>query len=255
MRASFLICHGGFGTTLSLLVLGCNLFAPPTGDTIPDTVPDFNTATFSDPTTIDNVYFPQPVGVKRTYRGETENGTEEIVIDVLDDEKDVMGIAVRVVRDRVYLDGVLIEDTRDWYAQDDASNVWYMGEEVDNYNYDEDDNLIDITHEGAWEAGMDVAGLGVVALPGHVMKAMPTTGSVYHQEYYAGEAEDMAEIVALDVALTIDGTEYSTLQTRDFTPLEPDVNEYKYYASGIGVVREEVVGGDEVIDLVSVESP
>ncbi len=49
--------------------------------------------------------------------------------------------------------------------------------------------------------------------------------------------------------------DYQTLQTRDFTPLEPDVNEYKYYAPGIGVVREEVVGGGEVIDLVSVESP
>ncbi len=44
-----------------------------------------------------------------------------------------------------------------------------MGEEVDNYNYDAAGNLIDITHEGAWEAGQDVAGLGTIALPGHII--------------------------------------------------------------------------------------
>jgi len=234
-----------------LAAVGCNLFAPPDG-TIPDTVPDFDAATFSDPSTIDNPFFPQPVGVTRTYEG----GGEVIIIDVLDDQKEVMGIAVRVVRDRVFVDGVLVEDTHDWFAQDDEGNVWYMGEEVDNYNYDGNGQLIDITHEGAWEAGKDVAGLGVVALPGHVMKASPAVGDRYSQEYYPGEAEDMGEVVALNVPVTLgDGTQFVTLQTRDFTPLEPDANEYKYYAEGIGVVREEVVGGDERIDLVSVEQP
>ena len=177
------------------------------------------------------------------------------MVEVLDETRDVMGITCRVIRDRVYLDDVLIEDTHDWYAQDDEGNVWYMGEEVDDHNYDDEGNLIDITHGGAWEAGLDVVGAGVTAKPGYVMKASPAPGDIYHQEYYAGEAEDMGEVVALDVPVTLsDGTVYTCLQTRDFTPLEPDVNEHKYYASGVGVVLEEVVDGDERVELISVET-
>ena len=39
--------------------------------------------------------------------------------------------------------------------------------------------------------------------------------------------------------------------TRDWSPLEPDVIEQKYYAPGVGVVREDTVaGGQETSDLV-----
>jgi hypothetical protein len=86
------------------------------------------------------------------------------------------------------------------------------------------------------------------------MKASPTPGDTYHQEFYEGEAEDMGEVVALEVPVTLgDGTSYSCLQTRDFNPLEPDVNEYKYYAPGVGVVLEEEAGGGERVELVSIE--
>jgi hypothetical protein len=150
----------------------------------------------------------------------------------------------------------LIEDTRDWHALDDAGNVWYMGEAVDNYNYDDQGRLIDVTHEGAWEAGKDVANLGTIAQPGYIMKANPMPGEVYHQEFYRGEAEDMGEVAALNVSVTLaNGMTYSCLQTRDFTPLEPDVNEYKYYAPAVGLVLEETVGGGERVELVSVGEP
>jgi hypothetical protein len=237
----------------AFIITGCNLFAPPVAQ-VPDTVPDFDQATFSDPRTIDNPYLPYRMGATWTYRGETEDGMEEIVIEVLDDAQEVMGIPVLVVRDTVTLDGVLVEDTRDWFAQDDEGNVWYLGEEVDNYNYDDDGSLINVTHDGAWKAGEDTADVGVNALPGIVMEASPMVGDVYNQEYYPGEAEDMGEVVALNVEIALgDGTEYTTLQTRDFTPLEPGVSEHKYYAQGIGLVREEAVGGGEQIDLVSFE--
>jgi hypothetical protein len=220
---------------------------------VPDTVPNFEAATFTNPTQIDNTLFPLVLGTTRTYAAETDDGTERIVVEVLDDTREVTGVTCRVVRDRVYLDEVLIEDTHDWYAQDDAGNVWYMGEEVDNYNYDDGGNLISITHEGGWEAGQDVAELGTIARPGYVMKASPTPEDSYHQEFYEGEAEDMGEVVALDVTVTLsDGTAYSCLQTRDYTPLEPEVNEYKYYATGVGVVLEELVGGGERVELISV---
>ena len=221
--------------------------------TVPDTVPDVEAASFSNPTQIDNTFFPLTPGTVRTYQVETEDGTERIVVEVLDDTREVMGITCRVVRDRVYLDDVLIEDTHDCYAQDGDGNVWYMGEEVDNYNYGAEGSLIDITNEGAWEAGLDVAGLGTIARPGYLMKASPTPGDIYHQEYYAGEAEDMGEVVAVDVSVTLSNdVTYTCLQTRDINPFEPDDVEYKYYAPGIGVVLEELVDGDERVELISV---
>ncbi|MBU0719294.1 MAG: hypothetical protein KJ749_13680, partial [Planctomycetes bacterium] len=128
--------------------------------------------------------------------------------------------------------------------------VWYMGEDSKEY-----ENGVVVGTAGSWEAGKDVAGLGVVARPGYQMKASPTPGDKYHQEYYKGEAEDMGEVVAVDVAVALgDGTSYTCLQTRDFTSLDPDVSEYKYYATGIGVVLEEVVDGDERVELISVSA-
>jgi len=225
------------------------------GEQTPDTVPDFSAAEFTDSTRIDNPFFPLVVGTAWTYTGETDEGTERTVVEVLDETKEVMGVPCRVVRDRVFLNDVLIEDTHDWYAQDDAGNVWYMGEEVDNYNYDAAGELIDITHEGAWEAGKDTAGVGVAALPGFQMKAAPAVGDVYNQEYYAGEAEDMGEVVALDVAATLaDGTTYSCLQTRDRNPLEAGSGEFKYYAPDVGLVLEETADGSERAELTNLGS-
>ncbi len=247
----------------SLIIPGCGLGPQPgTGggangdptDNLPATVPDFAAATFSDPARIDNTYFPLVPGTTHTYRAETGDGTETTVVEVLDQTREVMGVTCRVVRDRVSVDDVLIEDTHDWFAQDDDGNVWYMGEEVDNYNYDDEGTLIDVTHEGAWEAGKDVAGVGTLANPGYQMTSSPAAGDIYNQEYYQGEAEDMAEVVALDVAVTLgDGMEYTCLQTRDFNPLDPGADEYKYYAPGVGLVLEEVVGGGERAELVSIE--
>lgn len=229
---------------------------PPDGDaSVPDTVPDFEAARFTNPTQIDNSFFPLVPGTTWTYTGQTADGTERIVVEVLDETREVAGVATRVVRDQVFLDDVLIEDTQDWYAQDDDGNVWYMGEEVDNYNYDDQGNLIDITHEGVWEAGLDVANAGTIARPGHQMKLAPAPGDVYHQEFYQGEAEDIGTVVAVDVPVTLaDGTTYSTLQIRDSNPLDPEsVDEFKYYARDVGLILEEPVDGGGRVELVSVE--
>jgi hypothetical protein len=216
----------------------------------PETVPDFQAASFSDPTEIDNPYFPLVPGTVQVFLAETEDGVETIVVEVLDETREVAGVESRVVRDRVFVEGLLAEDTHDWYAQDDDGNVWYMGEEVDNYEYDDDENVTDVDHEGAWEAGEDVDELGVDALPGYLMEASPAPGDLYHQEYYPGAAEDMAEVVALDVDVQLsDGASYTCLQTRDIDPLEPGADEYKYYAADVGVVLEEEVEGDETVEL------
>lgn len=220
---------------------------------IPDTVPEFDEDNFSNSSDVDHPLFPLLVGGTTVFFGETEDGAEVTVVEVLDETREVYGVDARVVRDRVLVDGLLIEDTHDWYAKDDDGNVWYMGEEVDNYEYNDDDEVESVDHEGAWEAGKDVADVGVTALPGYQMLAMPEVGDLYHQEYYPGEAEDQAEVLDLeaDVALA-DGFEAVALNTRDFNPLEGNANEYKYYVEGIGVVLEEAPEEDERVELVGV---
>ena len=102
--------------------------------------------------------------------------------------------------------------------------------------------------EGSWEAGIDGA------LPGIIMKADPKVGESYRQEYYAGEAEDMAEIVALEESVSVPGGSFTgCLKTIEWTPLEPGVAEYKYYAPKVGVVLETVRGSRERMELVEID--
>ena len=141
-----------------------------------------------------------------------------------------MGITATVVHDTVYLNGEMIEDTHDWYAQDKVGNVWYLGEDVSNY---ENGTLVD--KAGSWEAGVDGA------LPGVLMYADPAAhlGEIYRQEYYQGMAEDMAELLSVKEIVTVPyGSFDNVVKTKDYAPLEPDLLENKFYAQGIGVVKE-----------------
>ena len=213
-----------------------------------DRVPDFDAAVFTDPTLVDNAYFPHEPGTTYTYEMETEDGLEEVVYEVLEETRVVNGIECIVVRDRVYLEDLLIEDTHDWYAQDDSGNVWYMGEEVVNYEYDDEDDLLGTNDDGSWEAGEDGA------LPGIVMWADPVVGESYYQEYWEDEAEDMGLVHSLNVTVELSGnTVYEDcLKIMDWNPLEPGVIEFKYYAPGVGVVKEEEMD-DQILELVDME--
>ena len=137
-----------------------------------------------------------------------------------------LGIEARVVRDTVTNDGEIVEDTRDWYAQDSDGNVWYLGEDTAEY---ENGELI--STEGSWEAGVDGA------LPGIAMPGDPRPGTSYRQEYLAEEAEDEAAVLSTQEMVDgPTGTYTDVLLTRDTNPLEPDVAELKFYARGIGQI-------------------
>jgi hypothetical protein len=177
---------------------------------------------------IDNPYLPLQVGNRWVYEKVTEDGLERIVVEVTDEGKRVQGVDTTVVHDTVTLDGVIIEDTWDWYAQDKSGNVWYFGEDTHEY-----EDGVPVNSHGAWQAGVDGAKAGIV------MKANPKVGDRYRQEYYAGEAEDMAKVLSLTDSVTVPFGFYDgVLKTKDFTPLEPGVAEHKLYAKGVGVVLE-----------------
>ena len=98
---------------------------------------------------VDNPYFPLVPGTTLIYRGETEGVPTRNEMVVTNDTKVILGVTTIVVHDSVYEQGVLTEDTLDWYAQDEDGNVWYFGE--DTKELDENGNVI--STEGSWEAG------------------------------------------------------------------------------------------------------
>ncbi len=189
-----------------------------------------------------NPYFPLVPGTVRKYIVQDRDGQviEKIKVEVLRETKEILGVTCIVVRDRVWEideDGEksLIEDTFDWIAQDRWGKVWYFGEISKEF---EDGELIGL--EGSWKAGRDHA------KPGILMEAHPVAGDLYRQEFALGEAEDMAEVVDFLGSVVVRGKNYRrVLQTRDFTPIDPDVYELKYYAPGVGVILEEGFDGDE----------
>lgn len=195
-------------------------------------------------TEIDNEYFPLEPGTTFVYEGETEDATEGDTVRVTSDTKNVMGVECVVVEDRVTEDGELTEKTYDWYAQDKAGNVWYFGEDSTEY----ENGKVKST-EGSWEAGEDGAE------PGMIMPADSKVGESYRQEYYKGEAEDIAKPLKLDGSARVPyGSFDNVLVTYEWTPLEPNIAEHKYYAPGVGNVLEVAVKGPrERLELVDVK--
>jgi hypothetical protein len=181
-------------------------------------------------TEIDNPYFPLPPGSKWVYR----EGSQRVEITVTNETKEIEGITARVVRDVVTEKGQLVESTRDWYAQDSAGNVWYMGEATTEY-----ENGRPKTTEGSWQAGVDGAE------PGIVMPAEPYPGVSYRQEYYKGHAEDRAKATTLDASAKVPfGRFDDVLKTEDVSPLGKRTVEHKYYAKGTGLVLAVGSGGE-----------
>lgn len=206
---------------------------------------DIDPADFETTGIAGNLYFPLVAGKTYVYEGKGEDGEQiRVVTEYTSDTKIIMGITCVIVHDQEYEDEQLIEDTFDWYAQDKEGNVWYFGEDSKEI----EDGVV-VGTSGSWEAGIDGA------LPGIIMLANPLTGLWYRQEYYKGEAEDVAQVLNLTTSIDVAfGSFTDCLQTAEWNLLEPGVVEHKYYAPGIGLVKAIVVEGEAGYeDLVEVQ--
>jgi hypothetical protein len=155
--------------------------------------------------------------------------------------KEILGISATVVRDTVLLDGELLEDTFDWFAQDKYGNVWYLGEETAEY---EDGHVV--STEGSWEAGVNGA------LPGFLMLADPMPGDIYRQEYLKDEATDMAGVLSMSESVSVPFGDFEhVLKTADYNPLGGQL-ENKFYARGVGTIMEDPLDGSDLTELLSV---
>lgn len=193
-------------------------------------------------TEITNTYWPLVRGRTLVYQKKSDEGVETIRITVDKETVEIDGIECVVVHDIVDLNGELIEDTDDWYAQHENGDVWYIGEIAFNY---EEGMISDI--DGSWRSGTDGAKAGIL------MKATPRPGDFYRQEYLINEAEDVAMVLAVGETVHVRaGTFANCVKTEDWTPLEPGVREHKYYAPGIGVVLEVKPGTNERTELIQI---
>ena len=195
---------------------------------------------------VDHRLFPLPPGAIYVFEI-TEDGEKLVdTIRVLRETKRVAGINATVVHDRVSKRGAVVEDTYDWYAQDTAGTVWYLGEDTKEYRGGKV-----VTTAGSWQAGVAGARAGIMML------AKPRVGDEYRQEYRRGVAEDMGRVVAMNDSANVRAGRFTNcLTTEDWSPLEPKVRERKTYCPGVGLVRERVVtGGSERSELIAVVRP
>lgn len=145
----------------------------------------------------------------------------------------ITGIKTRVVEEREFENGRLVELSNNYFAISKTNNsVFYFGEDVNEY--DEKGNLIG--HSGSWRAGKNGA------KPGLIMPGLGLIGARYYQDIAPGVALDRAKILRVTDSLAVPtGRFKNVLKTRETTPLEPGVVEFKFYARGIGLIKDEAV--------------
>jgi hypothetical protein len=211
----------------------------------------FKLSNFSQPLTITNRFFPLAVGRHVVFY--EVDGEECVVDDVIVTNQTKQfggpyaGLVGRVVTDQAWRDedcdgdrDLLIEDTFDWYAQDNSGHVWYLGEDTVEYEYDDNGQQIGSSTEGSWEAGVD----GAIA--GLIMLARPQPGLYYRQEYYKDVAEDMAKVLEVRASVSIGLGDFTgCIVTREWSRLSPGGVELKSFCPNVGLVLVEGIWGNE----------
>jgi hypothetical protein len=193
-----------------------------------------------------NPYLPMWPGYSLLLEGEEEDDEGGIVelavrITILPDTELVDGVLTRVMEETEEEDGELKEVSRNFLALcRETGDVWYFGEDVDNY-----ENGEIVNHDGAWRAGQNGAE------PGILMPGVPFLGARFYQELAPGVALDRAEITALDETIeTPAGTFENVLTVDETNALDPGAEpDFKAHAPGVGQII------DETLELVEIVPP
>jgi hypothetical protein len=176
-----------------------------------------------------NPYFILEPGYTLELETKEKGKTFRLTVRVLDETKQIGAVLTRVVEERETLDGQPLEISRNYFAiSRKTGSVYYFGEDVDVYR-----GATVVSHGGAWIAGQNGARYGMM-MPGH-----PTRGQRHYQELAPKVAMDRAEILSTNETLdTPAGKFEKVLKVEETTPLEPGEKEYKYYAPGVGLIRD-----------------
>ena len=165
----------------------------------------------------------------RVLEGEEAGALVRLEVAVLDQTEIVGGVTTRVVQEREWVNGALIELSRNFYAEATDGTVCYFGEEVDIY-----ENGQIISHEGAWRA--DAPG----NRPGIIMPADPQPGMMFQMEGAPGVAEDQGTIKSSGRIRVPAGSFSKTIRVEEFNPLDGGSGR-KVFAKGVGLVVDPPV--------------
>lgn len=226
-----LTCLNLAAVTAAILACG-NSLGPDSTPALPTTLQ----------TSVTNPLFPLPPGTTFVFKTQTAAGLEVDTMTV-GGTKVVHGFTATEVHDHVYLNDSLQEDTYDWFAQDTAGNVWYLGEDTKEYEHG-----VVVSTEGTWQWGVHGA------LPGIIMWADTSgvVGKLYRQEFDRGNAQDVGKVIALNQTVTVPfGVLTGCIKTEEWSTLESGPHDNKYYCPQIGTALEVAGGSGERTELVS----
>jgi hypothetical protein len=143
------------------------------------------------------------------------------------------------MEDRAFANGVIEEVALDYFAQDDAGTVWYLGEDVDEY--DEHGKLAEHNPPGdAWLTGK------TTPVPGVIIPAQPKVGDKFKSEDVSDKIDESDEVVAVGETVTVPAGTFKDCVKIKETQADGSI-EFKFYAPGVGVVREIPATGDELL--------
>ena len=247
-RAELAVASG-----LIVVLQGCGADSPK--EKPPEIVsrPPVEASNFSDPTVIDNRYFPMPPGREYVLEGTADRGggqlPHQVIITVTDLTKVIDGIRTVVVWERDVNEGKLFETELAFFAQDDDGNLWNLGEYPEEYNEKG-------KFKGApstWISGLSKA-QGGIHVPGDPQPNSPSylTGFAPKVDFIDG-----ARVEALNrQACAGVGCFPNVLVIDEWNMTPGDGHQLKNYAPGVGILRIDPRGGDEEESLVlkSVES-
>ncbi len=263
----------GFIFVLSVAVAMMIGFSAKVAKADPCILPDFVPADFDSPTDITNPFYTLMPGTAFCYKSDSEDGERNEVTVTNCDPLEIGGVSTIIVRDVVKdEDGNILEDTFDFFAQNNDGSVWYLGEATKE--------CLDDNTEGTWNANNanlcpdsddcptagedDYCSCG--GDPGIVMLSDPVPGNCYQQEFLPDHAEDVAKVQRLNATVSVPwepgSCDHECLATKEWTPLAPGNVEQKFYSKnllgedmGYNVLTEELRGGKTVrVELVDVEA-
>ena len=140
-----------------------------------------------------------------------------------------------VIEDREWENGELSEVAVDYFAQADDGTVFYLGEDVDEY---EGGKLKG--HDGSWLLGKDTK------IPGVILPAHPKVGDKFKTEDVSKDINEKDEVTSItETVVTPAGTYHDCVKVKEM--LADGKVEYKYYSAGVGVVREQPADGDVLL--------
>ena len=130
----------------------------------------------------------------------------------------------------VFKNGRIIEAALDYFAQADDGSVWYLGEDVSNF-----ENGVVVNHDGTWLAGRDGPG-------GMIMPAKPKLGDVFNSENIPGLVSEVDTVAATGLTVqTPSGPVGDAIRIREL-PMDGKQEE-KVYAPGYGEVSARDLDG------------